>query len=482
MIDFRPIFFVCGILLATLAVVMAIPAIADAAVGSGDWQVFALSALLTLFVGGLLILMNRAPSAPLSIRQAFLLTAVGWVVVAAFGALPFAFSDLRLSYTDAFFEAMSGITTTGSTVIAGLDNLPPGILLWRALLQWLGGIGIVLVAVTVLPMLRIGGMQLFKVEAFDRPETVLPRAAQIATGIALTYIVLTILFAGALWGAGMTPFDAAAHAMTGIATGGFSTKSASIGFFNSTLIDWIMVAGMIAGSLPFVYYLPLWRGRWRPLITDSQVRAFFRTALFGVLAVTIWLWLVDHVAPVEALTETTFNVVSMMTGTGFTIGNFDSWGGLPMVILFFIMFVGGCAGSTTSGIKIFRFQVAYASAKVQIARLMQPNGVFLPHYNRRPISEAVALSVIGFFFLFFIVFSIEALILGLLGLDFVTAISGAATTIANVGPGLGNVIGPAGNFAGLPDAAKWVLAAGMLLGRLELFTVLILFLPSFWRG
>ena len=482
MIDFRPIFFVCGILLATLAVVMAIPAIADAAVGDRDWQVFGLSALLTLFVGGLLILMNRAPSAPLSIRQAFLLTTVSWLVIAAFGALPFAFSELGLSYTDAFFEAMSGITTTGSTVITGLDRVAPGILIWRALLQWLGGIGIVLVAVAVLPMLRIGGMQLFKVEAFDTPEKVLPRAAQIATGIALTYVVLTVLFTGALWGAGMTPFDAAAHAMTGIATGGFSTKTASIGFFDSTLIDWILVACMIAGSLPFVYYLPLWRGRWRPLITDSQVRAFLVTALLGVLAVAFWLWRVDGAAPFEALTQAMFNVVSMMTGTGFSTVDFNGWGSLPVIILFVFMFVGGCAGSTTCGVKIFRFQVAYAVAKVQVARLMQPNGVFLPHYNRRPISEAVALSVIGFFFLFVIAFAVEAVILGLLGLDFVTAMSGAATTIADVGPGLGDVIGPAGNFAGLPDAAKWVLSAGMLLGRLELFTVLILFLPSFWRG
>jgi len=282
MIDSRPIFFISGMLLATLAMVMAIPAIADGAVGNDDWQVFALSALLTLFVGGLLILTNRAPGGPLSVRQAFVLTAVTWTVIAAFGALPFAFSNLKLSYTDAFFEAMSGITTTGSTVITGLDQAPPGILLWRSLLQWLGGIGIIVVAVAILPMLQVGGMQIFRMESSDRSEKVMPRAAQIATGIAFVYLALSAACAGAYWLAGMSPFEAVNHAMTTIATGGYSTSDASIAVFSNAAVDWIATVFMILGALPFVLYLQVIQGKPLALFRDSQVRWFISIVVVAV--------------------------------------------------------------------------------------------------------------------------------------------------------------------------------------------------------
>ena len=481
MIEFRPVVFILGILLCVLAVAMAIPAVVDALVGHPDWQVFTASAGTSLFVGVSMILTARSGWTSFSLRQAFVMTNLAWLVIAVFGALPFAFSELELSVTDAFFESMSGVTTTGATIIVGLDDAPPGILLWRAILQWLGGVGIIVMAVAVLPMLQVGGMQLFRIEAFET-DKVLPRAAQIAGGIIIVYVSLTALAAIVLWALGMTGFEAVVHAMTSIATGGFSTSDASLAHFDSAAIDWAMCAFMVLGSLPFVLYLRMVRGNLRAILHDSQVRWLF-AILFGAIALTAgWLWLKDIMAPDLAVRYAAFNVISIMTGTGYTTAAFDTWGGFVMALMFVLMFVGGCAGSTTCGIKIFRFQVLHATAVAQMKRLLQPHGVFFPYYNKKPIPQGVAESVMGFFFLFIACYAILATGLGLFGLDFVTAVSGAASAIANVGPGLGEIVGPAGTFKTLPDGAKWLLAAGMLLGRLELFTVLVLIMPAFWRG
>jgi trk system potassium uptake protein TrkH len=480
-IDFRPVLFICGILLATLAVMMGIPALADLDAGNQDWQTFVLSGVLTLFVGVALILTNRSETIRLNLRQAFVFTTLSWVVIAAFAALPLAFSDLGLSYTDAFFEATSGITTTGSTVIVGLDFAPPGILLWRAILQWLGGIGVIVVAVAILPVLQVGGMQLFRMESSDTSEKVLPRTAQIATAIAVIYVVLSAVCAAAYWTAGMTPFEAATHAMTTIATGGFSTSDASLGYFDNPTIDWIAVLFMILGGMPFVLFLQAVRGKPLMLWRDGQVRWFLSIIACGIVGLSLWQWS-NGSEPLQAVRQAAFNVVSIITGTGYSTSDYSQWGGFAIAAFFMFMFIGGCAGSTSCGIKVFRFQVLYATAQTQIARLVQPHGVFIAYYNRQPISDQVVSSVMGFFFVFVVSFAVLALALGSLGLDFLTSVSGAATAIANVGPGLGDVIGPAGTFATLPDPAKWLLAAGMLLGRLELFTVLVLFSPAFWRG
>jgi trk system potassium uptake protein TrkH len=481
MIELRPVIFVIGILLSILAVAMTIPAVVDIAIGHPDWQVFSVAAFVTLFVGVSMVLTTRASLRRFSVRQTFLMTNLAWFVIAAFGALPFQFSELELSPVDAFFESMSGVTTTGATVIVGLDFAPPGILLWRAILQWLGGIGIIVMAVAILPMLQIGGMQMFRVEAFDA-DKVLPRAAQIAGGIAIVYVFLTAVAVLVLWSLGMSGFDAVAHAMTSIATGGFSTYDASVGHFDNAAIDWAMSVIMVLGSVPFVLYLRVVRGDLKPVFADTQVRWFLTIVTVSVLLVAVWLYLGDLMAPVDALRYSAFNVISVMTGSGFATADYGRWGSFVVALMFVLMFVGGCAGSTTCGIKIFRLQVLYATAQAQINRLMQPNGVFFPYYNKKPIPDSVATSVMSFFFLFATCFALLAVGLGLTGLDFITAVSGAASAIANVGPGLGDVIGPAGNFATLPDSAKLLLSLGMLLGRLELFTVLILLAPAFWRG
>ena len=481
MIQFRPILFVNGILLSILAVAMTIPAIVDAAVGHRDWVVFLTASAVTLFVGVSMVLTTRTSLSGLTLRQAFLMTNLAWLVIATFGALPFRFSELGLSFTDSFFESVSGITTTGSTVIVGLDTAPPGILFWRAILQWLGGVGIIVMAVAVLPILQVGGMQLFRVEAFET-DKVLPRAAQIAGGISIIYVVLTVIAAIVLFSLGMTGFEAIAHAMTSIATGGFSTSDQSVGHFDSAGIDYAMSVIMIVGSLPFVLYLRLLRGSVKPLWRDSQVRWFLAILGSGIAITAYWVWQQGIAEPEQAFRYATFNVISVMTGSGFSTTDYGQWGGFAMGLLFILMFVGGCAGSTTCGVKIFRLQVLYATTQAQLLRLIQPNGVFFAYYDRRPIPDSVASSVMSFFFLFALSFAALAVALGLTGLDFVTAISGAATAIANVGPGLGDTIGPAGNFSSLADPAKLVLCAGMLLGRLELFTVFILFSRVFWRA
>ncbi|MDX1483623.1 MAG: TrkH family potassium uptake protein [Alphaproteobacteria bacterium] len=482
MIDFRPIFFTIGILLTTLALGMCIPALADLIAGHSDWRVFAGAAGLNAFIGVTMLLTMRTGETRISTRQAFLLTTLSWVVIGVFGALPFAFADLNMSFTDAVFEAMSGITTTGATVLTNLDQAPPGILLWRALLQWFGGIGIIVMAVAILPQLSVGGMQLFRTESSDQSEKVLPRIAQVATAIGILYLGLTATCAALYWVSGMSGFEAVAHSMTTIATGGFSTRNASVGFFDSAAIDWVAVVFMILGSLPFVLYLQAVRGNVMPLLRDSQVRWFLIIAAAAIALMVGWQTLINGVRFGEALRLVSFNAVSIMTGTGYSSTDFGLWGAFPVALFFFLMFVGGCAGSTTCGLKIFRLQVLYAHTVSQISKLMQPHGVFIPHFNRRPIPQEASESVLSFFFLYVLAFGALSAALSWMGLDFITAVSGAASAIANVGPGLGSVIGPAGTYAPLPDAAKWLLSFGMLLGRLELFTVLVLLTPAFWRN
>ena len=481
MIDFRPALFLIGILLTTLAVSMLAPFTVDLFNGHEDWKIFAAAGTLTLFVGGLLVLTNQSQVRKLSIRQAFLLTAASWFFLTMFAALPFVFSEIKLSYTDAFFEAMSGITTTGATVIVDLDKAPGGILIWRALLQWLGGIGIIVMAIAVLPILRVGGMQLFKVEAFETHEKALPRAGQIAAWIIVVYVGLTGIWWLGLWLLGMGGFNAVIHAMTTIATGGYSSSDQSIGHFSNKSIEIFIMIGMLVGAMPFILYLRMIREGAFALARDPQVRCFLVIAAAASSAIAFWLWGSLDMSPVEATITASFNTISIMTGTGYTTANYQNWGTLPIVILFILMFVGGCAGSTACGIKIFRFQVLFSTALTQFHRLLQPHGIFVPHYNHRPVADDVVQSVMNFFFLFIGCFAALAIILSALGLDYMTAITGAATAICNVGPAMGQIIGPTGNFASLPDGAKWVLSAGMILGRLELFTILVLFLPSLWR-
>ncbi len=481
MIDLRPVIYLNGLFLIGLAATMAIPAIVDLNVGNEDWIVFAASSGFTLFFGVAAALATRQQNIQIDVRQGFLLTTSSWVTLAAFGALPFVFSGLDLSLADAYFESMSGLTTTGSTVIVGLDRLPPGLQLWRGVLNFVGGAGLILLAMVVLPFLRVGGMQLFHSESSDRSEKVVPRLSTVASATLFIYLTLAITCALLYWFAGMTGMEAVVHAMASVSTGGFSTSDSSIGFFQSAAVEWIGIAFMLAGALPFVIYIRLTRGDISVFWKDSQIRLLFLIVLGSAVALTLWLSLTRDMHWAEAFRHALFNVTSVVTTTGFVSTDYSQWGSFAVTVFFLLTFSGGCTGSTSGGIKIFRFEILLARLRVQMAKLVQPHGVFPLQYQGRVVPDDVPAGVIAFIALYISCFVILALLLAAMDLDFVTAVSGAATALGNVGPGLGPIIGPAGTFQPLPDAAKWLLAFAMVLGRLELFTFLVLFTPRFWR-
>ncbi|MBP0484184.1 TrkH family potassium uptake protein [Sagittula salina] len=482
MLDIRPVAYVIGLLVTALGACMVLPMLVDLAEGRGEWHVFLTSGIITMLTGGLVALAcSNGIGEGLTLQQTFLLTTGVWVALPLFGALPFMFGATQASFTDAFFEAMSGLTTTGSTVFAGLDELPKGLLIWRGLLQWLGGIGIIVVAMVFLPELKVGGMQIFRSEAFDTMGKILPRATQISASISSIYISLTVVCGICYIFTGMNAFDATVHAMTTVSTGGFSNYDASFGMFSGPA-EYVAAIFMILAALPFVRYVQMLNGTENALLHDSQVRAFIATiaVLVAVTAITL-LWIFPH-HPEQAAREALFNISSIISGTGYASVDYMQWGNFLIALFFFIGLIGGCAGSTACSVKIFRYQLLFASIRVQLRRIRSPRGVFVPRYDGRPVGPDVLSSVMSFFTFFVVSLGVFAVVLGLLGHDFITAVSGAATALGNIGPGLGDRIGPAGNFAGLGDAAKWVLAFAMLVGRLEVLAVYALFTVRFWRG
>jgi len=480
--NFKTVFFAIGVLLIILGAFMLIPFLVELIYDEKNIT-FLSSSFVTIFIGILLVLTNLEESRKLNLQQAFLLTTLSWLSIALFGSLPFLLSNLNLSVVDSFFESMSGITTTGSTIITDLDNAPKGILIWRAILQWLGGIGVIVMAIAVLPLLNVGGMQLFRMESSDSTEKILPKARAVTLMISTIYITLTFACGLAYWIFGMNVFDSIAHSMTTIATGGFSTYSDSIGYFKNPKIEIVSIIFIILGSLPFIAYIKFIKGNKKIFFKDSQIKALIYILFFSILIMFLYLSFISNGNSfLENLRISTFNIVSILSGTGYVTTDFSLWGKFPLVFFLFLMFVGGCAGSTTCGIKIFRFQILGKFILNQVKKIVYPNGVFSMRYNDEKISNTFIYSIITFIFLYFFIFFILSALLSLNGLDFVTAISGAASAISNVGPGLGNIIGPSGNFYELPDFSKLSLSLGMLLGRLELFAVLVLFFPSFWKN
>jgi len=478
----KTVFFAIGVLLITLGTFMFIPFFVQFIYDERN-STFLSSASITIFIGILLVLTNLEENKKLNLQQAFLLTTLSWLSIATFGSLPFLLSNLNLSFVDAFFESMSGITTTGSTVIGDLNNAPKAILIWRSTLQWLGGIGIVIMAITVMPLLNVGGMQLFKMESGDTTEKILPKTREIAFNIVSIYFFLSAACAIAYFFSGMNIFDSIAHSMTTIATGGFSTYSASIGYFQNPKIEIVSIIFIILGSLPFIAYLKFVKGDKKIFFKDAQIKGLIYILIISILLMFLYLMLSNkEYSFSENLRISTFNVVSVLSGTGYVTADFSSWGKFPLIFFLFLMFIGGCAGSTTCGIKIFRFQILGHFIINQIKKLVYPHGVFSIKYNNEKINDTFIYSIITFIFLYFFIFFILAALLSINGLDFITAISGSASAISNVGPGLGNVIGPNGNFSDLPNFSKLSLSLGMLLGRLELFAVLVLFFPSFWKN
>ena len=480
--NYKTVFFAIGVLLVILGAFMLIPFFVQFIYDEKN-NTFLLSALVTAFIGTLLVLTNLEENKKLNLQQAFLLTTLSWLGIAIFGCLPFLLSNLNLSFVDAFFESMSGITTTGSTIITNLDDAPKSILIWRAILQWLGGIGVIVMAITILPLLNIGGMQLFRMESSDTAEKILPKTREITLIISIIYLALTFTCGISYWAVGMNIFDSIAHSMTTIATGGFSTYSGSIGHFQNPRIEIIAIIFIVLGSIPFIAYLKFVKGDKKIFLKDAQIKGLIYILIISILLMFLYLMLSNkEYSFSENLRISTFNVVSVLSGTGYVTADFSSWGNFPLIFFLFLMFIGGCAGSTTCGIKIFRFQILGHFIINQIKKLVYPHGVFSIKYNNEKINDTFIYSIITFIFLYFFIFFILAALLSVNGLDFITAISGSASAISNVGPGLGNVIGPNGNFSDLPNFSKLSLSLGMLLGRLELFAVLVLFFPSFWKN
>jgi trk system potassium uptake protein TrkH len=479
---FAPVLYVVGLLLIGLGGVMLVPALIDLDVASSDWRTFIAAAITIVFFGGSLVLANRGNEFRLDPAQGFMLTTVAWIAVVSAGALPFVFGQSKLSFTDAFFESMSGFTTTGSTVIVGLDQLPPGLLLWRSLTQWMGGLGIVVMAIIMLPFLRVGGMQLFRTESSERSDKMFPRAVEMGRWISSTYLLLTLLCTIALKLAGMSWFDASNHAMTTLATGGFSTKDASIGYYHSPAIEWVEVVFMTSGALPLTFYVRAALQGPRSMLEDAQVWVFLAVLGGAILAMTLWVWLAVGAPAADALRMAAFSVTSVVTDTGLTSADFNQWGSFAIGAFFLFFFIGGCAGSTAGAIKIFRWRIMFSSVRSQFHSMRRPHEVMIATYSGRRLTPELMASVVNFFFLYILTFAALSTAMMLFGVDFLTSVSGVAQAMANAGPGLGAIIGPAGNFAPLPNAAKWIVSFAMLLGRLELFTILVLLTPAFWRS
>ena len=472
----KTVFFLIGILLIVLGTSMLAPYSMQIIYGENSHS-FVSSAFVTIFIGILFILANLDKEFKLNLRQTFLFSALAWLMIAIFGSLPFLLSTSEFTISEAFFESMSGITTTGATIISDLDGSPKSILLWRAIMQWLGGIGIVVMAITILPLLKVGGMQLFKMEGPGSTEKILPRTIEVAAIIISTYVVLTFVCGLFYWLFGMTIFDSVCHAMTTIATGGFSTHNDSIGFFENSNIEIIASVFIILGSIPFISYLKFSQGNKKIFFHDVQIRGLIYLLIISIAIMFVYLLFINFESSlIDKIRISSFNVISILSGTGYITDDFGLWGKFSLVFFLFLMFIGGC------GIKIFRLQMLLIFLKDQIKKLVSPNSVIITKYNNQRISDDFMKSVIIFIFTFLFIFLIIAMLLSISGLDFITSISGAASSISNVGPGLGEMIGPNGNYKALPDLSKWILAAGMLLGRLELFAVLVLFFPSFWRN
>ena len=477
----RLIAFINGIFLITLAIGMTGPMLTLVAFErTTELSPFIWASLITFIAGLSLVVRGRPQDVHLRPRDMYLLTVSSWLTVCVFAALPFMFTQ-HMSYTDAFFESMSGITATGATVLTGLDAMSPGILIWRSMLHWLGGIGFIAMAVAILPMLRIGGMRLFQTESSDRSDKVMPRSHMVAKYMAVAYFGISVLGCLAFWLAGMSFFDAINHAMSAISTGGFSTSDQSLAKWKQPAVHWVAVVLMILGSLPFVLYVSTLRGNFRAVLGDQQVRGFLSILISVWLSMGTWYYFTTDLHWLDALRHVAVNATSVMTTTGFALGDYSLWGGFAGMLFFYLGFIGGCSGSTAGGLKIFRFQVAYILLKANLMQLVHPRAVIKQQYNHHRLDEDIVRSILTFSFFFTIIIAVLALALTLCGLDWITALSGAASTVSGVGPGMGPIIGPAGTYASLPDMAKWLLTLGMLMGRLEILTVLVLLMPAFWR-
>ena len=483
MLDIRPVGNLVGWMAICLSFAMLFPLVLSIFSGDGNWIAWAISLGLTLLFGTILILATFVKNIyefDTNNRQTFLMILSIYALLPLFGALPFVFGEPNLTIIDAYFETTSGLTTTGATVITNLENMPKGILLWRGLLQWIGGIVIIIFAMTILPRFKVAGAQFIMERNYDKMDNVLPDASTTAKWIMISYLVITILCFLSYNFAGLSIFDSLVHSMTTVATGGFGNYDRS--FFDlAPRAEYVAIVFMIAASIPFILYVESIRGSRQAVIKDSQTRFFFLIVVVIAVVLVTWLINVNGFEAEQAFRKALFNGISILTGTGYVSDDYNNWGAFPIVVFFLIGLIGGCAGSTSCSIKVFRYQLLIAGIVAQIKKIITPNAIVPAKIGNRKIPNETLTSVILFFFMFMFTLVIMALLLSLTGLDFITSISGSAAAQANIGPGLGDIIGPSGNYQSLNDAAKIILSVTMIIGRLEFLVVYVIVSLKFWQ-
>lgn len=482
MIDLRPVGFIIGLLIAGMGATMALPMLVDLLAGSANWRAFLISGGLSLCAGlATALACANGRGRGLTLHQSFLLTTAVWLILPLAGTLPLMLGAPDAGLTDAYFEAVSGMTTTGTTVFVGLDGLPPGTNLWRGMLQWFGGLGILIVAMIFLPIMKVGGMQFFRTEGFDTLGKILPRAFDISMALLQVYLVLTIACIVVYRLLGMPGFEAVVLGLSTVSTGGFSSSDLSFAPFVG-ILEIAASVFMVLASLPFIRLVQLAQGQARPLWRDPQVRAYLRWTAYAIGAVTAHEVITRDVPLLPMLREATFNIISTFSGTGFTSADLSLWGPFPFVILIVVGLIGGCTASTACSIKVFRFLILFEAIRVHLRRLNSPNAINALRYDGRLLDPDVVESVVVFFVMFLGTFALLTTLLSLTGIEARAAITAAWTSIANVGPAFGADVGPTGAVDGFPASAKWLMVLGMLLGRLELLSVYVLLLPRFWRA
>lgn len=482
MIDWRSIFFVIGALIACASGIMLIPLAYELIFEDSDnWQLFLIPFFITSCTGALLALTNyQKTQIKLGIREAFLLTFLSWISCSFFSGLPFYYLSHNYTFFNALFESVSVLTTTGFVTIENIESIPKSLILWRTILQWLGGIGIIVMAITIFPVLHIGGMQLFRSEFSDRSEKILPRVSQIAAGILYVYSLFTILGCMGLNLCGMNIFDAFCHAASAISTGGLSTKNIGLIAFDSVFIEIILMILMIIGGSTLMLYIRLWQGDYKAVIRDSQLKGYLLTLSTSCIVISFYLALQGKDF-FDSIRIGCFTAISTLTTTGFLLFNYMDCGSMVITLVFLMSFIGGSTGSTAGGIKIFRFQIIATFIRNHLKQLRRPHGVFVPIYQDQKISDHLVASVFSFIGLYLVTVATLAVLLSLTGLNFINSLSGAVASVSNIGSGIGKTLGPTGNLSSIPIASKVILMAGMILGRLELLTIIIFLSPNFWR-
>ncbi len=475
----QPVFMISGYILSILGLIMFVPAwfdLADEAQGASS---FVISAIISLFFGVSMFLASYVKIEKISLKQAYLVTTVSWLLVCLFAMLPLLFSNINLNFVDAMFEAVSGITGTGATIMTDVESLPKSILLWRSMLNYLGGLGVVIFAVALLPFLGIGGMRIFQSENSDSNDKFMPKFSYIAKRILLVYTLLAVCCTCALFLCGMDWFDAVNHAMSAIGTGGFSTKNASVEAFNSAKIELVIMLFMLSGALPMTYYILLLRRGSAD--KNYQVAVFLRAVFCVAFAASLYLYASSDFSLLEAMRYCFFSVISVMTTTGLHSTDFIGWGIWTTAVFMLISLSGGCTGSTAGSVKIFRWQVVYAYLRKHILSMIEPNRVLPLKVGSINPQTSVITSVFVYVFAFIISMVIVAVLVSLCGVDFSVALAAAVACMTNVGVGSVDVIGPNGNYAFFAGEVKCILCFAMFLGRLEVITVLIVLSRSFWR-